>query len=88
MADDSLKSPTQEGVTNFLLRHWPIVLAIFAITTTAVRSDAKSSELERRLEPVERSDRANSERLARIETELKAQGATLTRIEKKLDERR
>jgi hypothetical protein len=83
---DASITPTKEGVTSFLLRHWPIVLAIFAVTVTNVRADAKTNELERRVVPIEKSIPETGERLASIETQLVIQTKLLDRIDKKLDD--
>ena len=64
----------------------PVLVAIFSLVAFGVRADAQIRELQERSEIYDQMMIDRTDRMARVEEQLKMQSKTLDRIEEKLSQ--
>lgn len=75
-----------KSLADYIPTWLPVLVAIFSLVAFGVRADAQIRELRERGEIYDQMMIDRTDRMARVEEQLKMQSKTLDRIEEKLDQ--
>lgn len=75
-----------KSLADYIPTWLPVLVAIFSLVAFGVRADAQIRELRERGEIYDQMMVDRTDRMARVEEQLKMQSKTLDRIEEKLDQ--
>lgn len=81
-------TPATKSFLDYIPNWLPVAVAIFGVVAFGVRADAQISELNDKTVQYDKMMIERTDRMARVEEQLKAQSAQLSRIERLLEDDR